>query len=105
MMPTTIAELEQWMQAPKEIEGLEFKTAKDSYSGDKIMEYCVAIANERGGKFILVVTNNLPRSVVGTRAVNDVQGMKRKILDTLHFDVRVEEVAHPDGRVVVFHVP
>ena len=35
-MPTTIEELEQWMQAPKEVEGLEFKAAKSGYSGEKL---------------------------------------------------------------------
>jgi len=105
-MPTTrIEELEQWMKSPKESEGLEFKKAKDSYSGDKLLDYCIAIANEGGGKFILGVTNELPRKVVGTNAVGDAQGMQRKILDTLHFDVRVEELQHPDGRVIICHIP
>ncbi|MGH9872956.1 MAG: AlbA family DNA-binding domain-containing protein [Pyrinomonadaceae bacterium] len=104
-MPTTFEELEQWMQVPKETEGLEFKKAKDNYSGEKLMNYCVAIANERGGKFILGVTDDLPRKVTGTNAVSNCQGMQRKILDTLRFDVRVEELQHPDGRVVIFHIP
>lgn len=104
-MATTIEALQQWMQAPKEIEGLEFKAARPGYPGDKILEYCVAIANEGGGKLILGVTDKPPRKVVGTPAVNNTQGMQRKIFDTLHFDVRVEEVKHPDGRVVVFHIP
>ena len=105
MPTTTVEELEQWMLVPKETEGLEFKKAKDSYSGDKLLGYCVAIANEGGGKFVLGVTNELPRKVVGTGAVNDTQGMQRKIMDTLRFDVRIEELQHPDGRVVICHIP
>lgn len=77
-MATTIEELEQWMQAPREVEGLEFKAARSSYDGSKLMDYCVAIANEGGGKFILGVSNTPPRRVVGTQAVNDPPGMQKK---------------------------
>src|SRR4030095_9915072 len=104
-MNTTIEELEQWIRAPKESEGLEFKAARSGFHGPKLLDYCVAIANEGGGKLILGVTDKRPRTVVGTNAVNDTQGMQKKILDTLNFDVRVEEVIHPDGRVVICHIP
>lgn len=66
---------------------------------------CIAIANEGGGKFILGVTDKLPRRVIGTSAVSDPAGMQKRILDTLHFDVRVEEIRHSDGRVIVCHIP
>ncbi len=105
MTPTTIEDLEQWMKAPKEVEGLEFKAARSSYDSRKLMDYCIAIANEGGGKLVLGVTDKLTRRVVGTPAVNDPAGMQKQILDTLHFDVRVEEVKHPDGRVIVCHIP
>lgn len=104
-MATTIEQLEQWMQVPKEIEGLEFKAARSSYDGDKLMDYCVGIANDGGGKLILGITDKPPRRVVGTRAVNDPAGMQKKVLDTINFDVRIEEVIHPDGRVVICHIP
>ena len=35
---------------------------------DKLVNYCVALANEGGGKIILGVTDERPRSVVGTTA-------------------------------------
>ena len=104
-MNTTIDELEQWMRAPNESEGLEFKAARSGFHGPKLLDYCIAIANEGGGKLILRVTDKRPRAVVGTKAVNDTQGMQKKILDTLNFDVRVEEVLHPAGRVVICHIP
>ena len=104
-MATTIEELEEWMQVPKEREGLEFKAARSSYDGDKLMDYCVGIANDGGGKLILGITDKPPRKVVGTPAVNDPAGMQKKILDTINFDVRIEEVKHPDGRVVICHIP
>lgn len=105
MAATNIEELEQWMRVPRETEGLEFKAAENGFHGGRLLDYCIAIANEGGGKLILGVSDKLPRRVVGTRAVNDPQGMQRKILDTLNFDVRVEEIVHPSGRVIVCHIP
>ena len=62
-MNTTIADLEQWMRIPREVEVIEFKEAKDTYSHTKLYGYCVAIANECGGKLILGVSDPLPRSL------------------------------------------
>jgi ATP-dependent DNA helicase RecG len=104
-MTTTLEELADLIAAPREIEGLEFKAARSSYDGDKLIDYCVGIANDGGGKLVLGVTDKPPRKVVGTRAVNDPAGMQKRILDTINFDVRIEEVMHPDGRVVICHIP
>ena len=93
------------MQAPTEIEGLEFKAARTSFHGDKLMDYCVGIANDGGGVLILGVTNTPPREIVGTTAVNDTQGMQKKILDKLHFEVKIEEIHHQKKRVIVCHIP
>jgi ATP-dependent DNA helicase RecG len=101
----TIEELERLMQIPEEHETLEFKAARTGFHSDKVMDYCVALSNEGGGKLILGVSDDHPRKVVGTTAANHPAGMQKKILDTLHFLVRVEELAHPDGRVVIFHIP
>jgi hypothetical protein len=55
----------QWQLA------IEFKEAKRQYDNDKLFSYCVAIANEGGGKFILGVTDSLPRKITSTSAFND----------------------------------
>jgi ATP-dependent DNA helicase RecG len=106
-MTPSIEELEGWMNVPAEHENLEFKaaTAGGGIHGERIFKYCIAISNEGGGKLILGVSNERPRKVVGTRAAIEPAGMQKKILDTLHFLVRVEELIHPDGRVVIFHIP
>ena len=73
-MPTTIEELEGWMNVPSKNENLEFKAAASTKAessgihGDRIFKYCVALSNEGGGKLILGVTNDRPRKVVGTQA-------------------------------------
>ena len=89
----------------KENEHIEFKEAKNTYNSEKLMQYCVALANEQGGKLILGVTNTPPRRVVGSAAFGNIESTKVDILNRLHFRVDIEELNHPNGRVVIFHVP
>jgi|GEM_PF-4857805 len=42
------------------------KEAKQNYQFEKLVDYCVALANEGGGKIILGVTDKRPRRIVGT---------------------------------------
>lgn len=104
-MSTTLEELTRWMSAPTEHEALEFKAAKNQFDNTRLFRYCVAIANEGGGKLILGVTDKPPRSVEGTSAFSDPAGIQSKIFGKLRFRVQVEELKHPDGRVVIFHIP
>jgi ATP-dependent DNA helicase RecG len=104
-MPTTLAELERLMNSPSEAEQLEFKEAKNQYDRDKLCKYCVAIANEGGGMLVLGVSDQAPRRVVGTSAYNDLVDLRSKLLTWVGFRVDVQELAHPNGRVLVFHVP
>ncbi|MGI8656680.1 MAG: ATP-binding protein [Pyrinomonadaceae bacterium] len=104
-MSTTLEELARWMAAPRENENLEFKAAANQYDNTKLFGYCVAIANEGGGKLILGVSDAPPREVVSTAAFNNPAGIQRKIFDKLRFRVEVEELTHPSGRVVIFHIP
>jgi ATP-dependent DNA helicase RecG len=69
------------------------------------VDYCVALANERGGKMVLGVSDAPPRRVVGSEAFRPVAHTQAGLLQRLHLRVDAEEVQHPDGRVVVFHVP
>ena len=54
---------------------------------------------------LLGVSNDPPRPVVGTNAIQDPIKMADKIFQHLGFRVDIEAVAHPDGRVVVLHIP
>jgi len=51
-MPTTLQELQRWIDAPSETEQLEFKEAKTQYDNTKLFRHCVALANEGGGTLI-----------------------------------------------------
>jgi ATP-dependent DNA helicase RecG len=98
-------QIDIWRRLPTETERLEFKEAKNQFDNQKLYQYCVAIANEGGGNLVLGVENSPPRKVVGTRAFSDPIAMSEKLFQTLGFRVDVEEVAHPDGRVLVFQIP
>jgi ATP-dependent DNA helicase RecG len=104
-MATTPEQIDRWREARSEYERLEFKEAKTQFDTQKLYEYCVALANEGGGHLLLGISNKPPRPVVGTRACNNPIEMTQKLLQVLGFRVDIEEVAHPDGRVLVFRVP
>lgn len=105
---TTLDDLHRWLTAPTENEQLEFKEARQQFDTDKLMRYCVALANERGGRLIMGVTDKSPRSVVGSAAydsAHELNSMKARIAMKLRIRVEVAELAHPDGRVLVWEVP
>lgn len=104
-MPILPQQIDLWRQSPTEHQRLEFKEAKNQYDFKKLCEYCVAIANEGGGMLLLGIADKPPRPVVGTLACNDPVGMAEKLFKNLGFRVEVEEVDHPDGRVVSFQIP
>lgn len=101
---TSIEEFNKWLQQ-YEGENLEFKAAENQFSKDKdLPDYCAALANERGGKLILGVNNE--RIVVGTKAfIGTYNRLSNELLDKLGIRVDVEELNHPQGRVLIFHVP
>jgi ATP-dependent DNA helicase RecG len=103
-MNTTRQEIESWMTRA-ESEHVEFKEARNQYDGDDLLKYCVALANEGGGKLVLGIDDGHPRKVVGSRAFPDLGKIKTWILDSLRIRVDAEELSLPEGRVVVFTVP
>jgi len=104
-MTVIIEQLEKWLAAPSENEHLEFKEAKNHFDFEKLVAYCVALANEGGGHMILGVTDKRPRKVVGTSFFTNLERTKAGLLERLHLRIFVQEVQHPQGRVLVFEVP
>jgi ATP-dependent DNA helicase RecG len=103
-MSASVEQLQEWLTA-KEGERLEFKEAKNRYEFDELVQYCVALANEGGGKIILGVADKRPRLVVGTLAFSQPERTRNGLIDRLHLRIDFDEIAHPKGRVLVFHVP
>lgn len=100
----TPQQIDLWLTSTSEHQRLEFKEAKTQFDNRKLHKYCVAIANEGGGHLLLGVSDAKPRKVVGSAAFNDPIGMASKLFQAVGFRVDIEEVAHPDGRVVVFRI-
>jgi ATP-dependent DNA helicase RecG len=103
-MDDEIKLLEELM-ASEEDEHLEFKEAKTSYEFENLVKYCVALANERGGKFILGITDKRPRRVVGSQAFANLDRTKAGLMQRLPFRVDIVEVNHPDGRALIVDIP
>ena len=104
-MATTPEQIDMWRQSLSEHQRVEFKEAKTQFDNRKLYEYCVALANEGGGYLLLGVADKPPRSVVGTQAFRNPAAMAEKLFQSVGFRIDIEEVAHPDGRVLVFHIP
>lgn len=104
-VPYSVEQIDRLLESPFEHQNLEFKEAKQQYDFRELCRYCVAMANEGGGAMVLGVSDQPPRQVVGTRACENVTGQAQKLLAKLGFRVDVEEVHHPDGRVVVLSIP
>jgi ATP-dependent DNA helicase RecG len=101
---TSFDQLHAWLNA-KEDEHLEFKEAKNNFHFETLVKYCVALANEGGGRIILGVTDKPPRAVVGSQAFPDLERTKAGLVQRLRLRVDVEELRHPDGRILVFQIP
>ncbi len=87
----------------------EFKAAHHSFERrHDLPDYCAALANEGGGKLLLGVKEKPDKTgeVVGTSAFLGTHNkLSNELLTELNIRVDVEEIAHPAGRVLVFHVP
>lgn len=103
-MITTLEQLQALMDS-KEDEHLEFKEAKNNYDFGTLIKYCAALANENGGKIILGVTDKRPRKVVDCKEFTDLERTKAGLIEKLHIRIDAEAISHPDGRVLIFHVP
>jgi len=105
-MSITPEQIELWRSVRSETQNLEFKEAKNQYDTKKLFKYCVALANEGGGYLVLGIADKLlPRPVVGSQAFPNLVDTASKIFTAVGFRVEVEEVMHPEGRVVVFQIP
>lgn len=103
-MTVSLEQLQSWMLA-KEDEHLEFKEAKNNFDFETVVKYCVALANECGGRMILGVTDKPPRRIVGSQAFPDLERTKAGLIQRLRLRIEVEEIQHPHGRVLAFQVP
>ncbi|MFN0052906.1 MAG: ATP-binding protein [Planctomycetales bacterium] len=103
-MSASVETLDAWLDA-KEGERFEFKEARNDFDFEKLTKYSVALANEGGGKIILGVTDKRPRQVVGSRAFEQPERMRQGLIERLPLRIDFDAIQHPNGRVLVIHVP
>lgn len=103
-MLTSREQLHRWLSEPEGTR-LEFKEAKNNFHFEKLVDYCVALANEGGGKIVLGVTDRRPRRIVGTTAFSEPGRTEAGLHDRLWHRITVEELILPEGRVLIVHVP
>ena len=101
---TAATEFARFLAAPEGTR-LEFKEARNRYEFDDLVRYCVALANEGGGKLVLGVTDRRPRTVAGTAAFPEVGRTEAGIFERIGRRVEIEEYIHDGERVVIVHVP
>jgi ATP-dependent DNA helicase RecG len=97
-------DLEKLLQNDED-EHLDFKEARSHFDFEKLVAYCVALANEGGGKLVLGVTDKKPRQVVGTTAFEEPARTAAGLTDRLHLKIEVEKVVHSAGSVLVVTIP
>ena len=103
-MFATIGQFRSWLEGHED-EHIEFKEAKERFNFEKLVKYCCALANEGGGKVILGVTDKKPRTVVGSKAFENLERTKSGLIDRLHLRIEVEPFSWESKRVLIFHVP
>lgn len=89
------------IDAPSEVEGLEFKAAANTYSKDKLCEYVSAIANSGGGSLILGVTDEPPRKIVGTKAFVDLPGLRDHVYAAMRWKIDTKEFSLDGKRILI----
>jgi ATP-dependent DNA helicase RecG len=102
-MKTSLEQLNKWLTR-KESVALEFKEAKNGFDSKRdLPDYCAALANEGGGKLILGVDDK--GKVVGTKAFHGTANkLSHELFTKIKIRVDVEELTHPQGRILIFHV-
>ena len=103
-MSTAAEQFEAILAAPEGTR-IEFKSASGGFHFDKLTEYCVAIANEGGGKIVLGVTDRRPRDIIGTAAFTEPGRTEAGLHERLGHRIPVEELHHEGKRVLIVHVP
>lgn len=104
MIPTSPEKFQELLGAPEGTR-LEFKEASHQYDFDKLINYCVAIANEGGGKIVLGVSDRRPRTVVGTQIFPEPGHTEARLHSELMHRIPIEELLHEGKRVLIVHVP
>jgi ATP-dependent DNA helicase RecG len=84
---------------------VEIKKASGGFHFEELVKYCVALANEGGGRIVLGVTDKRPRRVAGTRAFPEPGRTEAGLFERLGHRIPIEEYRQDGKRVLIVHVP
>lgn len=101
---TTPDELRDLLAAP-EGSRIEFKSAAGGFHFEELVKYCVALANEGGGRMVLGVTDKRPRKIVGTTAFPEPGRAEAGLFERLRLRITIEEHRQEGKRVLLVCVP
>jgi ATP-dependent DNA helicase RecG len=101
---TSQEQIANWI-ATVEGKQFEFKRAENNFHFETLVEYCVALANEGGGKIIFGVTDERPRMVIGTNAFKEPGRTQAGLHEKLRQHIPVEETVFQGKRLLIVHVP
>lgn len=104
MIPTSPETFQALLGAPEGTR-LEFKEARKQYDFDKLVDYCVALANEGGGRIVFGVTDSRPREVHGTEIYGEPGRTEARLHEVLGHRIPVEEFWYEGKRVLLVHIP
>ncbi len=88
----------------KEGEQVQFKEAKNRFDMTEASKICCALANSCGGKFVLGITDQRPRQVVGSGAFDQPERARNFLMDKLKIRIDFLEYDYHDKRVLIFNV-
>ena len=95
--------IEEMLEAP-ENEQLEFKEAQNAYEFDELVKYACAISNCGGGKFVLGVSDQRPRRVVGSGAFAQPERTCNGLEGKLKIRISFQSVQYDGKRVLIFEI-
>ena len=84
---------------------IEFKSAAGGYHFEELARYCVALANEGGGRIVLGATDKRPRKIFGTSAFPEPGRTEAGLFERLRQRIPIEEHLHEGKRVLIVNVP
>ena len=76
----------------KEGEHFEFEEWKTKDDFELLCKYCCALANEGGGRFVMGVTDQRPRLVVGSSAFAQPERTRKGLVDRLRLAIDFEKI-------------
>ncbi len=86
-------------------EHVEFKEWKTHGDFDGLTKFICALANEGGGKFVIGVSDQRPRGIVGTQVWPQIEVARKNLNQRIHLTTQWEEFLTDQGRVLVITVP